>query len=74
MMQIYEKNLIAVQKKVKLSNTGDFCVMLTLKMLIYAQVCCGFSRFASLENLLVTQPLKKNGECLTILLDTPHFF
>ena len=61
MMQIYEKNLIAVQKKVKLSNTGDFCVTITLKMLIYVQVCYGFSRFASLENLLVTQPLKKMG-------------
>ena len=61
MMQIYEKNLIAVQKKVKLSNTGDFCVTLTLKMLIYAQVCCGFSRCASLEILFVTQFLKKMG-------------
>ena len=28
---------------------GDFFVTLTLEILTYARVCCGFARFASLE-------------------------
>ena len=35
-----------------------FCVTLALKILIYAQVNCGFSGFASLKLHLFIQPLK----------------